>query len=59
MITADSPICPICHGTGASPRQTGPKRLPDDPTRPGERNFDLGADKCPECGGAGRVARRP
>jgi hypothetical protein len=45
--------CPRCRGTGADPEQP---RVPL-PLAPvlGERQFQVGANRCHQCGGSGRI----
>ena len=45
----DLETCPRCNGTGADPEQT------KKPTPSGQ----VSVDKCRQCGGGGRVPRKP
>jgi hypothetical protein len=49
--------CARCRGSGADPDQShAMRRLPDDPIS-GERRFELGAIRCRQCGGTGRIRK--
>jgi DnaJ-class molecular chaperone len=52
--------CPCCNGLGVllpDPSTPITKPLPPDPKSPGESQFQSGPEKCPECGGSGRVPK--